>query len=194
MEKLIARTKNILLNPKHEREVIEKEKTDHKKLLTGYLLLLAAIPAVAMLLGYRLVGTSFLGIRVHSLDVGLKHGIIQYVSLIAGAYITAFVIDFLAQKFKATKNFDKAFSLVVYAYVPTCVAGILYLIPSLWIIAGLAGLYGLYLMYIGLPIMMKAPKKEQMTYFVVSLIATVLVMMILSSVLGAIFVGGSAFF
>ena len=193
MEKLIARTKNILLNPKQERDVIEKEKTSHTKLLTGYLLLLAAIPAIAMLLGYRLVGTSFAGFRFTSFEFGLRSGIVLYVSLIAGAYITAFVIDFLAQKFKATKNFDKAFSLVVYAYVPTCVAGILYIIPSLGAIAGLAGLYGLYLMYIGLPTMMKAPKNEQMTYFIVSLVATVLVTMVLSALLGAIFASRSAF-
>jgi len=194
MEKLIARTKNILLNPINERGVIEKEKTSHIKLLTGYLLLLAAIPAIAMLLGYWLVGTSFMGIRFHSFDLGLRYGITQYVSLVAGAYITAFVIDFLAQKFKATKNFDKAFALVVYAYVPTCIAWILYLIPSLWIIAGLAGLYWLYLMYVGLPTMMKVPKKEQTTYFIVSLVVTVLVTIILSALLGAIFVSKSVFY
>jgi hypothetical protein len=62
---------------------------------------------------------------------------------------------------------------------------VFYLLPSLSWLASLSGLYGLYLLYIGLQPQMKAPADKQTSYFVVSLIATVVVSAVLSFVLAA---------
>jgi hypothetical protein len=96
------------------------------------------------------------------------------------------VIDALAANYGATKDFNRAFSLVAYAYTPMFVAGVFYLLPSLAWIVSLAGFYGLYLLYIGLQPMMKAPAEKQTSYFVVSLIVTIVVAAVLSFILSAI--------
>jgi hypothetical protein len=99
----------------------------------------------------------------------------------------------LSGNFGAKNDFDRAFSLVAYAYTPMFVAGVFYLLPSLSVLASLAGLYGLYLLYTGMLPMMKAPADKQMSYFVVSLIVTVVVSAVLSFVLAAILLRGTHF-
>jgi antibiotic biosynthesis monooxygenase (ABM) superfamily enzyme len=59
-------------------------------------------------------------------------------------------------------------------------------LPSLSWRASLAGLYGLYLLYTGLKPVMKTPADKQTPYFVVSLIASIVVSALLSFVLAAI--------
>ena len=62
---------------------------------------------------------------------------------------------------------------------PGWVAGILYIIPGLWVLGILAGLYGLYVLYLGFDTpMMETPKDKIPGY----LIASVLVILVLSVV------------
>ena len=190
---IINRVKNILVCPKTEWQTIEAENEPHAKVFTSYVVLLAIIPAVAAFIGYGLIGYSVLGVHVSNVSWGLRQAIVQYITMLGGTYITAFVIDALAANYGAQKDFNRAFSLVAYAYTPMFVGGVFYILPSLSWLALLAGLYGLYLLYIGLQPMMKAPAEKQTTYFVVSLIVTVVVAAILSVVLTAILLRGSYF-
>jgi hypothetical protein len=190
--KIIDRIKGITLNPKNEWSIISQENTSSTVLLTTYLIPLALIPAIASFIGYGLIGyrVAFIG-HVAGLSWGIKWAIIMLANMILGAYISAFIIDLLATNFGAEKNFDKAFSLVVYSYTPMMVAGVLYLLPSLKVLPALAGLYGLYLMYLGIKPMMKSPDDKTTTYFVVSLIVIIVVYAILSSILAGLFIGRS---
>ena len=189
---IVNRVKNILVAPKEEWAPIEAEQNPHVKILTSYLLLLALIPAVCQFIGNGLIGHTVLGIHVGgSLGFGIRQAIISLISMIGGVYLTAFVIDMLAESFGSTKNFDKAFALVAYSYTPMCLAGIFYLFPSLSILALIAGIYGLYILYTGLKPMMETPDDKQTVYFVVSLVSVVVVSAVLSAVLGAIFVSKS---
>jgi hypothetical protein len=151
---------------------------------------LALIPAVAALVGYGVIGYSVFGVHVGSIGWGLRQAIVQYIAMLGGTYLTAFVIDALAANYGAQKDLNRAFSLVAYAYTPMFVGGVFYLLPSLSWIASLAGLYGLYLLYIGLQPMMKAPAEKQTAYFVVSLIVTIVVAAVLSAILTAILLRG----
>ena len=186
MENIINRVKNVLISPKTEWLTIEAENGPHAKVFTSYVALLALIPAVAAFIGYGLIGYSAFGIHVGSVSWGLRQAIMQYLSILGGIYLTAFIIDALAENFGAKKDFDRAFSLVAYSYTPIFVAGVLYLLPSLSWLALLAGLYCLYLLYIGLQPMMKAPAEKQTSYFVVSLVIMLLVSIILSAIFKAI--------
>ncbi|WP_298649595.1 hypothetical protein [uncultured Proteiniphilum sp.] len=49
--KTIQRAKNILMTPKTEWDLVSEENSGHVKLLTGYLIPLALIPAVAGFIG-----------------------------------------------------------------------------------------------------------------------------------------------
>jgi hypothetical protein len=190
---IINRVKSILTGPKKEWLTIEAENAPHAKVFTTYVVPLAIIPALAAFIGYGLIGYSVLGVHVHSMSWGIRQAIVQYATMLGGTYLTAFVINALADNFGTKKDFDRAFSLVAYAYTPMFVAGVFYILPSLSILASLAGLYGLYLLYIGLQPMMKAPADKQTSYFIVSLIVTVVVSAILSVVLAAILLRGAYF-
>jgi hypothetical protein len=159
---IINRVKNVLVSPKTEWQTIEAENAPHVKVFTTYVIILAAIPAVAAFIGYGLIGYSVFGVKVSTMGWGIRQAILQYIVMSGGVYLTAFVIDALASNFGARKDFNRAFSLVAYAYTPMFVAGVFYILPSLSWLASLAGLlYGLYLLYIGLQPMMKAPAEKQ---------------------------------
>ena len=182
---IISRIKSILVSPKKEWQTIEAENQPHAKVFTYYVVPLALIPAIAAFIGYGLIGYSVLGLHVNSVSWGIRQAIVQYAAMLGGAYVTAFVINVLAENFGARNDLNRAFSLVAYAYTPMFVGGVLYILPSLSWLASIAGLYGLYLLYIGLQPMMKAPAEKQTVYFVVSLIVTVAVSAVLSVVLAA---------
>ena len=187
---IVNRVKNILTAPKTEWTAIEEENTPHAKLFTTYVLPLAVIPAIAAFIGYGLIGHSILGIRVGSVGLGIQQAISQFIVSAGGVYLTAFVINFLAENFGAKKNFDKAFSLVAYAYTPMFLGGVFLILPSLSLLSSLAGLYGLYLLYVGLQPIMKSPEDKTTTYFVVSLLAMIVVAVVLGVVLGIIMGAG----
>ena len=185
---LINRAKSILLTPKTEWSLIESEQTDVRTLTTNYMLPLALIPAIAGFIGFGLIGQNVLGMHIGSAGYGLRYAIVNLVSTIGGAFLTAYIIDLLAPSFGSEKNFLQSFKLVVYSYTPMMVAGILLIIPSLSILATLAGLYGLYLLYIGLQPLKKTPEDKKTSYFVVSLIVVILGSFVLSSILSSIFI------
>jgi len=180
--KIIDRAKNIILTPKKEWPIIEAEKTEHIKILKSWLLPLSLIPATAAFIGY--------GIFLRSLGLGLAYALLQLLVILGGAYLTAFIINILAEKFASEKNLNQAFALIAYSYTPACLGGIFYIIPSLSFIGSLIGLYSLYLIYIGIVPMMKTPAEKNTTYFIAILLCTIGVFFILSAVLGAIFIGG----
>jgi len=188
---LVNRVKQILVSPKTEWLTIDSENDSQIKVLTNYVLLLAAIPAVATFIGYGLIGYSVFGHHIASVSLGIKQAIIQYITMVGGVYITAFVIDLLAENFGSKKNFDKAFSLVAYAYTPAFVGGVFYIYHSFSFLAGLAIIYSLYLLYIGLTPMMKTPDEKRTSYFVVSLLVMVAAFFILSIALAAIIIGST---
>ena len=189
---MFNKVKEILIAPKKEWAVIEGENTPYMKLFTGYVLPLSLIPAIAAFIGYGLIGVNFMGVHIHSIGFGIRQAVVQWVSMVAGVFLTAAIVNFLADSFGAKKNYDRAFALVAYSYTPMFVAGIFLLLPSLSWLAMLAGLYGLYLLYLGMKPMMGAPDEKNTVYFIVSLVATIVVTGILLFILSAIFVSSVA--
>jgi len=188
---LVKRVKQILVSPTTEWQTIDNENDSHVTVLTTYVLLLAAIPALASFIGYGLIGYSVLGYHIGSVSLGVRQAIVQYINLVAGVYITALIINLMAETFGSKANFNKAFSLVAYAYTPVFIGGIFYIFPMVGFLAFLASLYGLYLLYIGLAPMMQTPAEKKTSYFVVSLLVMIAVTVILSLILAAIIVGRS---
>jgi hypothetical protein len=187
---IITRIKNILVTPKTEWPEIKYESLPHGKLFLSYVMPLALIPAVAALIGYGVIGYSILGVHIGSIGLGVRYAIAQYVTMLGGTYLTAFVINELAQSYGAKKDFNSAFACVAYAYTPMFVGGIFYLIPAVSWLASLVGLYGLYLLYVGLQPMMKPAEDKQTIYFIISLVVTVAVTAILSFAMAGILIRG----
>ena len=189
---LINRVKQILVSPKTEWQTIDGENDSHVAVLTKYVLLLAAIPAVAAFIGYGIIGYSFMGYHAASIGLGIKHAIIQYISMVGGVYITALVINLLAENFGSKKDFDKAFSLVAYAYTPAFIGGIFNIYHSTVILGTVASIYSLVLLYMGLVPMMKTPAEKRTSYFVVSLLVMIVSMFVLAMILTPIIIGSAA--
>lgn len=187
---IVERVKNILFNPKNEWEVIEKEDTPTEKIVTGYLLILAIIPAIGNLIGYWLVGyrVAFVGYVSGSFSYGIRQAIIGFITPVVAAFVAAFVINLLADSFGSQKDFRRAMQLVAYSYTPALVAGILMIIPSLSILATLAGIYGLYILYMGIKPMMKTPDNKVTGYFVVSLLVMIAATIIIGVIFSALFI------
>ncbi len=180
---IFERAKKIIISPKEEWAVIDQENTSVTDLIIKYLIPLALIPAIASFIGF---GIFF---KFSSFSLGLKYAIIYLVTYIGGALLTAFIIDALAPSFASTKDFRKAFQLVVYSYTPVMVAGIVMIFPSLSVLVLIAGLYSLYLLFIGIKPLMKTPDDKVAIYFIVSLVVLIVVYFVVSAVLTRIFIG-----
>ena len=169
---LIGRAKSILLTPRAEWQVIAAETDTIRGIYTGYIMILAAIPAVKLLLSSRFLGVSILPIVITT-----------YVLSLAGTFLVALIVDALAPTFGGQKDRVQALKVVAYAYTAAWVAAIIGIVPGLGLLSALAGLiYGLYLLYLGLPFTMKCPAEKSLGYTVV----TVIVAIVVSIVLGLI--------
>lgn len=184
---LVARVKGILLTPSAEWERIEREPATVGGLFTGYACILAAIPAVAGLIGGQLFGIGIPGFSVKpGLAFGITTAVLGYVGALVGMFILGLVIEALAPSFGAEKNRVQAFKVAVYSYTASWVAGILGLLPALGILMLLAGLYGCFLLYLGLPRVMKAPADKAAGYAIVTIIVAIVISVVIGMAIGAV--------
>jgi len=176
---LVSRVKYILTRPKFEWPVIDAESASIKGLFTSYAVILAAIPAVATIVGQIAFG--------HRGLVGpVLAGVLSYVLSLLSVYILGMIIDALAPTFGGTKNPVKAMQVAVYSMTAAWVAGVLNVLPMLGWLAGLLGLYGFYLMYLGLPTLMKTAADKALGYTIVVVVAAIILNVIVFAIVGAV--------
>jgi len=180
--KIIDRAKAIIMSPKIEWGTIAGEEPNIGQIMTGYVLPLALIPAIASVIGYGLIGSG----EVVSVSYGIARALIQVISAFIVVYLAAFVIDFLAPNFASQKGIGRAVQLVAYSNTPVWIAGIVYIIPGLSWIVFIAALYSLYILYLGFSPMMKTPQDKVVVYLVVSIIALIIVYAIVGWILALI--------
>jgi len=185
---IIGRVKSIILKPSQTWIEVKEEKMSISELYSSYAVILAAIPAVAQLIGYGLIGHSVLGVHFRwGIGRAFGQALIFYVLSLVSIYVVAVITDALAPSFGSKKNILNAFKAVAFSMTPGWVGGIFYIIPSLSILAVLTGLYGIYLFYLGLPVLMDTPKEKSIGYIVVVIIVTIVVHVVIGTVAGAIF-------
>ena len=184
---LVDRAKGILMNPKNEWAVIDTEPATVGSLYSGYIIPLAAIPAVASFIGMSLIGFSVLGFRVRMpVGSGLTSALVAYVLGLVGVFVLALIIDALAPSFGGQKSQIQALKVAGYSMTASWVAGIFLVIPSLAILAALGGLYGLFLLFLGLPILMKAPQEKAVGYTVVVIIVAIVLYLVIGLVVRSV--------
>jgi hypothetical protein len=147
---ILARVRAIVLTPESEWLAIEREKDDLSALFVRYVAVLAAIPALALFVGASLIG-GYTPALFAAIDAA-----VFYVASFVLIYAVACVTNLLAPKFDAPRDFSRALRLTVYAYTPVWLAGIFLLVPGMSFL-NILGLYGGYLLWLGLPVMMRAP-------------------------------------
>lgn len=171
---LISRAKGILLSPGTEWLAIHSETDTPQSLLGKYVIPMALIPAIALFIGYGLIGIDAAFFRVNGIRWGLIMGINSFITSIISYYICTYVVDALAPSFGSEKNIGRSAQLVAYASTATWVAGIFMILPSLSILR-ILGLYSIYLFYLGLPTIKKTPEDKRIIYMIVSAIVIIVV-------------------
>jgi hypothetical protein len=183
---VIERATNIILKPAETWAVIEQESGDLQQLYVPYMLVLAAIPAVAGFIGMSIFGIGGFGfsMRIPVLS-GLGMMVSQYVMTLVMVFVWGWLVNALASTFNGQPNLMNAVKLAVYASTPSMVAGVLHAIPGLGMLALLGGLYSLYVLYLGLPILMKNPQEKTIPYIAVSAVVGIVGGLLLSFVSAA---------
>ncbi len=185
LEHLIDRVKLVILNPKDAWVQISKEEIQLKDFLVGYIFPLVLIPTIASFIGYGLIGTGSY-FKVASFSWGFHQAILAFLGAFLGVMISAFCIHKLANSFKTFVSLPNAVKLVGYAYTPSWLAGVFYMVPSLSILGLVAGIYSLYILYIGFVPITNVAEDKKTNYFILSLIVIIVVAVLLSFVIGAI--------
>src|SRR5258708_19413930 len=156
----VERIKGILLQPKSEWVAIEREPGEPGYLFPNYVMIVAAIPVIC-----TFIARSIIGFGPHRVGIvgGLLRAIVVYALSLAGVFIAAYIIDFLAGTFGARKNLDNAMKVSAYAPTAAWLAGVFNIIPALAIL-GILGLYSLYLLHTGIAALMRPPAEKALLY------------------------------
>ena len=176
---IVDRVKKIILQPKQEWQVISAEPHTVQTLYTQDVMILAAIPAVASVIGLSLVG---IGIYRVPIPAGIAHLIVTYVLGLGSVYAVALIIDALAPQFGSEKNLLQSLKVAAFAPTAAWVAGIFHIIPALGILAVIGGLYSLYLLYLGLAALKKTPEDKAVPYTVVVIICVIVLWVVIGAI------------
>lgn len=197
---LIDRVKNILLTPKTEWPVIAGETATTSGLITGYVIPLAAIGAIAGFISHSIIGTTipFIGGTIRTpIGAGIGLAVFGLLMSIAIVFLLSIIINALAPTFAAEQNSGQAMKLAVYSYTAAWIAAVFVLLPWVGVLLMLAGAcYSVYLLYLGVPSMMKCTEDKAVGYTAVivicAIVLSVLLMILSSCIGGAALVGSGA--
>ncbi|MBT2185754.1 Yip1 family protein [Sphingobium nicotianae] len=183
---IVERAKAIILKPKDEWPVIDRETTSSGDIFTRYAVPLAAIGPVALLIGSQLFGYGAFGITYRpSLMSSLSLAITSFVLGLIGLFALSFVADKLAPNFGGASSSRNAFKLVAYSMTASWLAGFFSIVPSLGFL-GLLGLYSFYLFYTGAMPLMKVPVDKALTYTIVTAICMIVIYVCIGALTSAI--------
>lgn len=185
---IIDRIKNILTTPKTEWPVIAAEPATVNGLYTGYIAILAALPAIASFIKGSLIGHSLFGVTVRSpVGMGIVGMILQYVLALVLVYVMALIINALAPTFGGKKDMVQALKTITYAWTASWIAGIAVILPWIGMLILIVGLvYAIYLFYLGLPSTMKCPADKAGGYTAVSIVIAVVLGWIFALIVGSV--------
>jgi hypothetical protein len=182
---LVQRVKGILLSPRTEWPIIDAEPTTPAELYRSYIIPLAAIGPIAQIIGYSVFGITVPFVGTYRVPIGsaISSALVAYILSLVATYVLALIIDALAPTFNAQRSPIQALKVAAYSSTASWVAGIFALIPGLRLLA-ILGLYSLYLLYLGLPVVMKAPREKALAYTAVVVLAAIVLFMVIGVIAG----------
>lgn len=155
MNELIARVKGMIVAPAQEWRTIAREPVELAPLFTRYVMILAAIPAIA----------TFLLIAIWAPFHAFTAALVGYILSLVAVFVTAKIIEILAPNFGGPQDADAALKLAAFAPTAAWVSGAAVIVPILgWLVALIGGFYSLYTLYLGVPIVMRVPQEKALTF------------------------------
>jgi len=162
---IVERAKSILLDPKRTWPVIDAEAATPQSIYVPYVVVLAAVPAIASFIGLSLVGIGGTGMHMRiPVATGLAQMVVGYALSLVMVFVVALIVDALAPTFGGQRNRIAALKLVAYGATAGFVGGVFNLWPAVSILGLVAALYSIYLVYLGLPVLMKCPPDKALVY------------------------------
>ncbi|MEO7775815.1 MAG: Yip1 family protein [Steroidobacteraceae bacterium] len=191
---IVQRATSLLKSPKTEWPVIAAEPTTVGELYKGYIMLLAAIPAVCSFLKFSVIGMGGFGFSYRmGFGQAITTAAISYVLSLVMIYVMALIINALAPTFGGEKNPTQALKTAAYSYTAAWIAGVGYLVPGLYfLILLVGGLYSIYLLYLGLPFTMKSPQAKSAGYVALIVVVGIVLGWIIGMVTAGLAVMGGA--
>ena len=171
---LIKRVRNLLLSPSAEWDVIDIEAVELRKLTLGYVVPLAAIPTFATIIGLSVLGVEAGGVFHRAPFFGVVvSSALFFVLAVAGVFVFALMLDWLARRFGGEQSYAQAFKLSAYSITAAMLAGALTIAPALGVFALLGATYSLYLLFVGAPKVMHVKGKQGVNYAIVAALLAV---------------------
>lgn len=190
---LVQRVQDILLKPKDTWPQIAAEPATPQSLYKDWLLILAAVPAVAGFIGLSVLGVGGFGFSYRVPIVsGLVHMVFSYLLSLGMVYLLALLVNALAPSFGGTPDRLAALKLVAYGSTAGFAGGVFQLLPSLSALGLLCGLYSIYLVYLGLPVLMRNPPEKSAGYTAVVVVAGIVAGLVVGTVSSAVLGGWSS--
>jgi len=184
---LVARIKGLLLNPREEWQRIAAEPGDAMRPFTQYAVPVSALPVLAGFVGGLLFSGLMGGMMGHRPGFfGQVFGaLLAYGLGLAGVFILAKLVGFLAPKFGGSADEASAMKLAAYAPTASWIAGISALIPPLGFLA-ILGLYSLYIFWVGVPVLARVPEERRLVFTLALIGCAVLVNIVLAAIVAII--------
>jgi len=183
---MVDRIVKLFSKPAEYWEEMVAESGEIKHLLVPGILILAAIPTAASLVG-GLLGWALpllkLGIFGRAAGALVFTLVVQYALSICTWLALGYIIDLFANTFGAQRDLGQSMKLATGTMTPIWLGQALAIttIPALGMVGGLAGLgFGCYLLYKGLPLMNGTPEEKAVGYVAASMGCLVGVMIVVS--------------
>jgi len=167
---LLSHVWGLFAHPREEFLLIQKEQADRPSLYILYILLLSAIPPVAVY-----IGSTMTGWRIGDGDITrltpsstISLCILMYLAIIAEIYVLGRAIDWMRSTYTdLSKRELSGLALATYIVMPLLVLSVMAVYPTIWIILLtliIASSYSAYLLYAGIPIVFNIPKERGMMF------------------------------
>ena len=182
----LARAQRLLVQPAQEWATIAGEFTSVGPIYWRFLIPMAAIGPVAATIGGIVFGErgSLLtfGTVPVSLGAAVQVGVLEYVLNLVGVYAFAAAIDVIGGSIGGQRNRVQALKVAAYGSTPYWLASAFAVFPRIEPLAMLVGLYSIRLFALGLPPVMKAPRDKTAAYTLLTSIAAVLLVLVITAI------------
>jgi len=158
----------LLIQPKKTMEEAKQYKWQYLDMLVY--LKLAALPAfVGLLIGHVWFWYAQLG-------GAILLSLILFVASFLGVLIGGLLLNALAPMVKVTQQPMQIMKLFSFMATPFLLIGIINIYPvwPMMILTIIAAVYGFFIFYQGIPILLKIPKEQQMSFFILGIVVFVI--------------------
>jgi hypothetical protein len=183
----LARARRLMLQPTQEWATIAGEFSTVGPIYTRFLVPMAAIGPIAATVGGVVFGErgSLLtfGTIAVSLGTAVQVGVLEYALNLLGVYALAVVIDVVGGSIGGQRNRVQALKVAAYGSTPYWLASVFALFPRIEPLGMLIGLYSVRLFALGLPPVMKAPRDKGAAFTLLTSIAAMLLVLVITAII-----------